>query len=66
MSSRVTDPLPPGAPGERDLLARLGLGPGASNSDIEAAHDAVLDFLAHAPGSPAGWASRQTYEIHEA
>jgi tetratricopeptide (TPR) repeat protein len=66
MSVRTTDPRPNGAASERDLLARLGLGPGASNGDIEAAHDEILDFLAAAPGSLRGWAAVQLGTVDEA
>lgn len=66
MSGRVTDPRPPSALAERDLLARLGLGPGASNGEIEAAHDEILDFLAGVPSSLRGWAEVQLTEADEA
>jgi len=66
MSGRVSDPRSPGAPDDRDLLARLGLGPGASNGEVEAAHDELLDFLATAPSSLRGWARARLTEADEA
>jgi cytochrome c-type biogenesis protein CcmH/NrfG len=66
MSSRVTDPHPPSGPGERELLARLGLGPGASDAELEAAHDEILDYLGRAPSALAAWAARQVDEVDEA
>ena len=44
---------------ERGLLASLGLGPGASNEEIESAHDAVVGFLDDAPAGIRGWAAAQ-------
>lgn len=42
---------------ERVLLASLGLGPGASNEQIETAHDAVVRFLDDAPAAIRVWAT---------
>ena len=44
---------------ERELLASLGLGPGASNEQIENAHDAVVRFLDDAPPAIRRWAAAQ-------
>ena len=40
----------------RELLANLGLGPGASDDEVEAAHDDIVRFLEDAPSSLRGWA----------
>ena len=66
MSGRVTDPRPPSALREHELLARLGLGPGASNNEVEAAHDEIIEYLGRAPGSLRGWARVQVTEADEA
>jgi cytochrome c-type biogenesis protein CcmH/NrfG len=66
MSSRVTDPRPPAALREQDLLARLGLRPGASDGEVEAAHDEILDFLDRAPESLGDWARLQVAHADEA
>lgn len=41
---------------ERELLANLGLGPGASDDEVDAAHDDIVRFLEDAPSSLRGWA----------
>src|SRR3990170_4815744 len=51
---------------ERELLARLGLGPGASNEQIESAHEEIAQFLDRAPHALRGWAARQMAAIDEA
>ncbi len=66
MNGRVTDPRPSSALREHELLARLGLGPGASNDEVEAAHDDILEYLAKAPGSLRGWARVHVTEVDEA
>jgi Tfp pilus assembly protein PilF len=66
MNGRVTDPRSSSALREHELLARLGLGPGASNDEVEAAHDEILDFLGRAPGSLRGWARVQVTDVDEA
>jgi tetratricopeptide (TPR) repeat protein len=59
----------PNANRERELLAHLGLGPGASDDEIEAAHDDIVSFLDAAPAALRGWArgrlsdADQTYAI---
>jgi cytochrome c-type biogenesis protein CcmH/NrfG len=59
----------PNAARERELLAHLGLGPGASDDEIEAAHDDIVTFLDAAPAALRGWArgrlsdADQTYAI---
>jgi cytochrome c-type biogenesis protein CcmH/NrfG len=59
----------PNAARERELLASLGLGPGASDDEVEAAHDDIVTFLEAAPSSLRGWArgrlsdADQTYAI---
>lgn len=66
MNGRVTDPRPSSAPREHELLARLGLGPGASNDEVEAAHDEIVDLLGKVPGSLRGWARVQLTDADEA
>jgi cytochrome c-type biogenesis protein CcmH/NrfG len=51
---------------ERDLLARLGLGSGASDEQIEQAHEAIVAFLDRAPASLRGWAARHVAIADEA
>lgn len=66
MNGRVLDPRSSSAVREHELLARLGLGPGASNDEVEAAHDEILDYLAAAPNALRGWARVQLTEADEA
>ena len=66
MSVRVADPHASSAAPEIDLLARLGLRPGASNDQVEAAHDEILDYLQRAPGSLRDWVRARTLEVDEA
>ncbi|MBI3750100.1 MAG: hypothetical protein HY263_00315 [Chloroflexi bacterium] len=66
MSVRVADPHATSAAPEIDLLARLGLRPGASNDQVEAAHDEILDYLQRAPGSLRDWVRARTFEVDEA
>jgi tetratricopeptide (TPR) repeat protein len=49
-----------------DLLARLGLPPSASPEDVEAAHRAVVEYLASAPSAIRGWAHGQAAAADEA
>jgi len=51
---------------ERELLARLGLGPDASADEVSAAHQAVVSFLAAAPAAARGWARAQAAAADEA
>jgi cytochrome c-type biogenesis protein CcmH/NrfG len=51
---------------DRQLLQQLGLGPGASNAEIETAHDEVVSFLEKAPGSLRAWAHGRISEVDEA
>jgi len=51
---------------ETALLARLGLLPSASSQDVEAAHDALLEFLEAAPSDLRVWARLQVAAIDEA
>jgi cytochrome c-type biogenesis protein CcmH/NrfG len=66
MTGRAPDSGSSGPLSERDLLGRLGLGPGASDDEIESAHDEIVDFLATAPGSLGAWAELQLGEVDEA
>jgi tetratricopeptide (TPR) repeat protein len=66
MTGRAPDRRSPSTTPESDLLARLGLGSGASNAEIEAAHDEILDFLAAAPGALREWAELQLTDAEEA
>jgi cytochrome c-type biogenesis protein CcmH/NrfG len=50
----------------QELLARLGLGAGASNAEIERAHDQRVDFLTQAPPDLADWAKREIGLVDEA
>ena len=51
---------------EATLLARLGLDAGASSQEVEAAHDALVEFLEGAPGDQRVWARQQIGSIDEA
>jgi len=51
---------------EATLLARLGLMGGASSQEVEAAHDALVEFLESAPGDQRVWARQQIGLIDEA
>jgi hypothetical protein len=51
---------------EQDLLARLGLPPGASSEDVDAAHGALTAYLAHAPRDLKDWARLQAGAADEA
>lgn len=49
-----------------ELLAELGLPPGAPSEDVEAAHAAVVAFLASAPAPIRGWAHGRAAAADEA
>ena len=49
-----------------ELLARLGVGPGASMEELERAHDQRLDFLAQAPAEMSDWAQQEIGRVDEA
>jgi cytochrome c-type biogenesis protein CcmH/NrfG len=51
---------------EATLLARLGLPATASSQDVEAAHDALVEFLDIAPTDLRGWARQQVEMVDEA
>lgn len=51
---------------EATLLARLGLMGGASSQEVEAAHDALVEFLEGAPSDQRVWARQQIGMIDEA
>jgi tetratricopeptide (TPR) repeat protein len=51
---------------EDQLLAQLGMSPGSSESEIESAHDEIIDFLRAAPASLRSWARLRTAEADEA
>jgi tetratricopeptide (TPR) repeat protein len=51
---------------EKELLARLGLGSGASNEQIENAHEEIAQYLDNAPGGLRAWSARQAASIDEA
>lgn len=55
-----------GTPSEAELFARLGLTSGASNRDVESAHDEIIAFVARAPEDLRAWAERQTAAADEA
>jgi len=48
------------------LLGRLGLRADASDQDIEAAHNGLVEFLELAPSEVKSWATTQTAELDEA
>src|ERR1019366_3392252 len=49
-----------------ELLGRLGLGTDASDQDVEAAHDGLVEFLELAPHDMQSWAAAQTGNVDEA
>jgi tetratricopeptide (TPR) repeat protein len=51
---------------ERELLARLGLTSQVNTQDIEAAHEALIEFLAGAPHELKQWAQREVAAVDEA
>lgn len=60
-AARRPDPSP-----TDDLLAELGLPPGATSEEVEAAHAAVTEFLAEAPTPIRGWAHARAAAADEA
>jgi cytochrome c-type biogenesis protein CcmH/NrfG len=65
-SHRASDPNEAVARLERELLTRLGLGTGASNDQLEAAHDEVVRYLEAAPAALRAWAAAQVDAADEA
>ena len=51
---------------KQTLLGRLGLRADASDQDVEAAHNGVVDFLELAPNEVKPWAAVQTANVDEA
>lgn len=50
----------------KELLERLGIEDGATDQDIETAHEALTSFLAGAPNNVAGWVGPRQQSIDEA
>ena len=50
----------------QELLGRLGLRDDASEQDVEAAHNGLVDFLELAPHEVKSWASARTTDVDEA
>jgi len=50
----------------KELLGRLGLRDNASDHDVEAAHDGLVDFLELAPHEVKSWATARTTDVDEA
>jgi tetratricopeptide (TPR) repeat protein len=51
---------------KQELLGRLGLRADATDQDVEAAHDALVEFLELAPHDVKVWAGAQTADVDEA
>ena len=51
---------------KQQLLGRLGLQADATDQDVEAAHDALVEFLELAPHDVKAWAGTQTADADEA
>jgi tetratricopeptide (TPR) repeat protein len=51
---------------KQELLGRLGLRVDATDQDVEAAHDGVVEFLEQAPQDVKSWAAAQTAGVDEA
>jgi cytochrome c-type biogenesis protein CcmH/NrfG len=51
---------------KQELLGRLGLRADASDQDVEAAHNGVVEFLELAPHEVKSWAAVQTTDVDEA
>lgn len=49
----------------QELLGRLGLRADASDQEIEAAHDELVDFLELAPNEMKSWAAARTIDVDE-
>jgi tetratricopeptide (TPR) repeat protein len=50
----------------QELLGRLGLRDNASDQDVEAAHNGLVDFLELAPHEVKSWATARTTDVDEA
>jgi tetratricopeptide (TPR) repeat protein len=50
----------------QELLGRLGLRDNASDQDVEAAHNGLVDFLELAPHEVKSWAAARTTDVDEA
>ncbi len=50
----------------QELLGRLGLRDNASEQDVEAAHNGLVDFLELAPHEVKSWATARTTDVDEA
>jgi tetratricopeptide (TPR) repeat protein len=50
----------------KELLGRLGLRDSASDQDVEAAHNGLVDFLDLAPHEVKSWAAARTTDVDEA
>jgi tetratricopeptide (TPR) repeat protein len=50
----------------QELLGRLGLRADASDQDVEAAHNGLVDFLELAPHEVKSWATAKTTDVDEA
>ena len=48
-----------------ELLGRLGLRANASDKEVEAAHDELVDFLELAPPEMKSWAAARTIDVDE-
>jgi tetratricopeptide (TPR) repeat protein len=67
MTTRRTPTTHPNASSvEATLLARLGLPAGASSQEVEAAYDAISEFLEGSPSELRSWARQQIELIDEA
>jgi cytochrome c-type biogenesis protein CcmH/NrfG len=66
MTSRRANAHGTGPSLEAVLLTRLGLPPSASAQDVEAAHDAIVEFLAEAPLDLRAWTQAQVDAADEA
>jgi tetratricopeptide (TPR) repeat protein len=51
---------------KHELLGRLGLGADASDQEVEAARNGLVDFLELAPREVKAWAAAQTADVDEA
>ena len=50
----------------QELLGRLGLKENASDQEVEAAHNGLVDFLELAPHEVKSWATAKTTDVDEA
>ena len=51
---------------KQELLGRLGLGADASDKDVEASHNGLVEFLELAPHDVKSWAAARTADVDEA